>query len=89
MALGFAPLGVWVRREGDAPETADGREDVRAFLSALGVPNAIASVSYPRGCRIRRVRVPALADAESAEAAGIVIAAGGGPGDRRDRHQAV
>ena len=75
---------VWLRREGGAPETADGPEDVRALLSTLAVPSAIASVSYPRGCRIRRVRVPASPDAESAEAAGAVLASRGAA-DHRDR----
>jgi hypothetical protein len=51
----------WART--DAPRPARGAavtgEDVRALISSLAVPQAIASVTYPSGCRIRRVRVPA------------------------------
>ena len=79
---------VWMRRESDAAEPADGPADVRALLSTLAVPRAVASVSYPRGCRIRRVRVPAAPDVESAEAAGAVIAAGRGAADRDRRPSA-
>lgn len=88
-ALGLAPAGAWMRREAERPETQDGPEDVRALLSTLAVPPAIASVSYPRGCRIRRVRVPAAPDAEAAEAAGAVIASGRAAANHRDRRPAV
>ena len=85
VALGFAPLGLWVRREGEAPGKADGREDVRALLSTLAVPRAVAAVSYPRGCRIRRVRVPAVPEADGGEAPAAVIASRGAAADHRDR----
>ena len=79
---------VWMRRENESPQSADGPEDVRALLSMLAVPRAVAAVSYPRGCRIRRVRVPAAPDGESAEAAGAVLAARRGPADRDRRPSA-
>jgi CheY-like chemotaxis protein len=82
-AFGFATAGIWMRRESDPPAPANGPEDVRALLSTLAVPRAVASVSYPRGCRIRRVRVPASPDAESAETAGAVVASRRGAADRR------
>lgn len=85
VALGFAPLGVWVRGDRNATEPADGPEDVRGLLSTLAVPSAIAAVSYPRGCRIRRVRVPAIPEADSAEAPGVVVASRGTAGEHRDR----
>jgi hypothetical protein len=85
VALGFAPLGPWVRGDRNAEQPADGPEDVRGLLSTLGVPSAIAAVAYPRGCRIRRVRVPAIPDPEAAEAAGVVIASRGA-GNHRERH---
>lgn len=54
-------LARWARA--DAPRTNKGAavtsEDVRALISSLAVPSTVASVTYPRGCRIRRVRVPA------------------------------
>lgn len=89
VALGFAPLGPWVRGDGDGTPQAEGSEDVRRLLSTLAVPSAIVSVSYPRGCRIRRVRVPAIPDAESAETDGVVIASRGTSGEHRDRHPSV
>jgi hypothetical protein len=84
-ALGLAPQGAWLRREADASETAEDTQDVRALLSTLAVPIGIASVSYPRGCRIRRVRVPAIPEADSTEAAAAVIASGRGATEHRDR----
>jgi hypothetical protein len=32
-------------------------DDLRGLLAGLAIPGAIASVRYPSGCRIRRVRV--------------------------------
>ena len=87
VALGLAPARAWLRREADAPETAEDMEDVRALLATLAVPTAIASVSYPRGCRIRRVRVPAIPESESAEAAAVL--ASGRTGADRDRRPSV
>jgi CheY-like chemotaxis protein len=84
VALGLAPPRAWLRHEADASETAEGIEDVRALLATLAVPAAIASVSYPRGCRIRRVRVPSIPESESVEAAA-VIASGRGGAEQRDR----
>ena len=57
----LGPVARWART--DAPRAARSAtvtgEDVRALISSLAVPQAIASVTYPSGCRIRRVRVPA------------------------------
>ena len=70
----LGPLARWARSEPKkqkpAAVTAD---DVRALIASLAVPPAVAYVSYPHGCRIRRVRVPAAVDTESAEATGPVI----------------
>ena len=52
-----------------------GGDELRGLLTGLAVPPAVVAVGYGRGCRIRRVRVPAARephDAE-AEAAGPVI----------------
>jgi hypothetical protein len=86
---GSSQLGLWMRRESD--DRADGEvsaADVRTLLSTLGVPVAVASVSYPRGCRIRRVRVPAVQD-ESSDAAGAVIAGRQATADNRDRRHSA
>jgi hypothetical protein len=74
---------MWLRPETDAPESAKEADNLRALLATLAVPASIASVSYPRGCRIRRVRVPAIPEPESAEASGVVMASGRGGGDHR------
>jgi hypothetical protein len=54
-------LARWARA--DAPRTTKAAvvtsDDVRALISSLAVPSTVAAVTYPRGCRIRRVRVPA------------------------------
>jgi hypothetical protein len=55
------PLSVWARPEskrpnGDEPVAED---DLQRLIDGLRVPPTVAAVSYPRGCRIRRVRVRA------------------------------
>ena len=70
----LGPLAGWARaepRQKPRPEvvTAD---DVRALISSLAVPPAVASVTYARGCRIRRVRV-AAAEHDVSEPFGTVI----------------
>ena len=66
-------LASWARSEnrgGDAEEHGD---DLRGVLAGLAVPSSVVSVGYGRGCRIRRVRVPAGREAKEAEAVGAVI----------------
>ena len=58
------------RTEAGVP--AEGDEAV-ALLARLKLPLPVASLVYPRGCRIRRVRVPAAAVENHAPAAGPVI----------------
>ena len=57
----LGPLARWARAETPrAPKAAAvTSDDVRALISSLAVPSAVASVTYPSGCRLRRVRVPA------------------------------
>ena len=60
----------WARSE--APQgslIAPVASDARALISSLAVPSAVASVSYPKGVRIRRLRVPVLPDHEAARQA--------------------
>jgi hypothetical protein len=65
---GLGPLARWARS--DAPRAAKGAavtsDDVRSLISSLAVPSAVASVTYPNGVRIRRVRVPNAADQDGA-----------------------
>jgi hypothetical protein len=71
----LGPLARWARKETPrdtkpAPVTAD---DVRALIASLSVPPAVASVTYARGCRIRRVRVPAAPENDMSDSVGTVI----------------
>ena len=70
----LGPLAGWARTEPSRkakPEVVTS-DDVRALISALAVPPAVASVTYARGCRIRRVRVPPAPEHDS-ESFGTVI----------------
>ncbi len=77
-AINVARLGAlanWARSEGAGRDAGAGGDELRGLLTGLAVPPAVVAVGYGRGCRIRRVRVPAARephDAE-AEAAGPVI----------------
>jgi hypothetical protein len=55
------PLSVWARpatnhTNGDEPAAGD---DLERLIGGLRMPPTVAAVTYPRGCRIRRVRVRA------------------------------
>lgn len=69
----LGPLARWARKETkgtkSTPVTAD---DVRALIGSLCVPPAVASVTYAKGCRIRRVRVPP-AGSDRSDSMGAVI----------------
>ena len=43
------------------------------LLTGLAVPSAVVAVGYGRGCRIRRVRVPAAREPQETEAVGALI----------------
>jgi hypothetical protein len=64
----LGPLARWARS--DAPLAAQSvsvtSDDVRTLISSLAVPSAVASVTYPSGVRLRRVRVPLSAEQEGA-----------------------
>jgi hypothetical protein len=53
------PLGSWARIESrprvDGPVAA--ADDLHDLFAGLTLPPQVAAISYPRGCRIRRVRV--------------------------------
>jgi hypothetical protein len=61
-----APLSVWARKEGPRGDSEVISSELRRLLSSLSVPDSVASVTYADGCRIRRVRVPAARDAQTA-----------------------
>jgi hypothetical protein len=59
-AVRLVPLAVWARFDRtDASAQETERDELRELMKGLSVPPHVASVSYARGCRIRRVRVPA------------------------------
>jgi hypothetical protein len=64
------PLNAWAR---PAPRSGNGHElenppadDLSQMIDGLLVPPNVAAISYPRGVRIRRVRVPAQKNATAA-----------------------
>jgi hypothetical protein len=77
------PLAIWARAELDkhprrgaamteAPERSV-NDELRDLMSRLAVPPNVAGVTYPRGCRIRRVRVPGGRERRQGETPGPVI----------------
>ena len=67
---GLGPLTRWARS--DAPSAAKNAsvtsDDVHSLISELAVPIAVASVTYPTGVRLRRVRVPLSSDHDAVQA---------------------
>jgi len=86
----LGPLAGWARKEPTkkAKPEAVTADDVRALISSLAVPPAVASVTYARGCRIRRVRVPA-AGHDSSESFGTVILSRRILAEQRERRPSV
>ncbi len=69
------PVSDWARKDhkrGEPTPPSEGEEAI-ALLEKLTLPVPVTSLVYPRGCRIRRVRVPAAADETPVPAAGPVI----------------
>jgi hypothetical protein len=69
----LGPLATWVRTDQAPISMSASGDDLRSMLGGLAVPNAVAAVGYPRGVRIRRVRVPAAREPRVTEGAGAVI----------------
>src|SRR6185295_9200755 len=63
--LSLMPLSGWARREEPAVkrngDTVEAGGELSDLFAALSLPPHVAGVTYGRGCRIRRVRVPASA----------------------------
>jgi CheY-like chemotaxis protein len=60
-----APFSVWARKEIPRTEVVPEHGELVTLFARLGVPDDVASVTYPEGVRIRRVRVRAARDAQS------------------------
>ena len=81
--LRLTPLAMWTRTEPTpaarpsaatpTPEPQTAAEELRHLMANLAVPPHVAGVSYGRGCRIRRVRVPGGKERRRADAPGPVI----------------
>ena len=80
--LRLTPLAMWARSEADANGSSGGSQpqepktatdELRSLIATLAVPSHVAGVSYGRGCRIRRVRVPGGKDKRRGEVPGPVI----------------
>lgn len=56
----LGPLATWVRFETKSKKDAERTtsDELRELMAHLAIPPHVAGVSYARGCRIRRVRVP-------------------------------
>jgi hypothetical protein len=59
----LTPLAIWARAESDDPARppatdANPADELRELAESRRTPPQVWAVSYPRGCRIRRVRVP-------------------------------
>ena len=82
--LRLMPLAIWARAEVDKPAKPQAaaseelpprtvNDELRDLMSRLALPPNVAGVSYARGVRIRRVRVPGGRDARKGETPGPVI----------------
>ncbi len=67
-------LASWVRSErGNRVDANEKTDDLYGLLMGLAVPPAVVAVGFGRGCRIRRVRVPAAPDFPMSDSPGPVI----------------
>lgn len=81
--LELMPVNAWARpsatRAAPARETADAgvplttEQELRALMAGLALPAPVAAVGYARGCRIRRVRVPALVEPALPTASPVIV----------------
>jgi hypothetical protein len=69
-----AAFNVWARKE-TPPESAAATsvDELHDLLACLGVPESVASVSYPQGVRIRRLRVIASKESHSTLQGAVVL----------------
>ncbi len=71
------PLAAWARTDHPATSTQETEprqpDDLRELMNGWKLPPHISGVTLPRGCRIRRVRVPASAGAQKERGARPVI----------------
>jgi hypothetical protein len=68
-----APLSVWARKETAANDAHEPDAEFAALFARLGMPEGVASVTYPDGVRIRRVRVRPAKEGHHASLSGAVL----------------
>jgi hypothetical protein len=54
------PVETFARFEKAPAENEPPQDEVQQMMARLTIPAPVANISYPRGCRIRRVRVRAV-----------------------------
>ncbi len=96
--LRLMPLAIWARAEIekgskhvvaiDEAQPRSVNDELRDLMSRLSVPPNVVGVSYARGCRIRRVRVPAGGDGNPSDVPGPVILSKRALEERRGRTNA-
>ena len=60
--LKLMPVTAWARTDERRPESpleSPRHDEFHELMAGLSIPSQVAAVAYARGCRIRRVRVPA------------------------------
>ncbi|MEO6212200.1 MAG: hypothetical protein ABIP65_01110, partial [Vicinamibacterales bacterium] len=67
------PVGAWARPTRPVQEQPSEQDDTIALLTRFRLPVDVSGFAYPRGCRIRRVRVPALAERVPAASGPVIV----------------
>lgn len=66
-------IAAWARPSRPADTTSTEQDDTFALLTRLRLPVPVSGFAYPRGCRIRRVRVPAASEAPIATSDPVIV----------------
>jgi len=67
------PVTAWARSTRPAQEHAPEQDEAVALLTRFKLPVDVSGFCYPSGCRIRRVRVPAVMDRVPAAAGPVIV----------------
>lgn len=67
------PITAWARPAALPAATSPEQDETVTLLARLGLPVDVSGFAYPRGCRIRRVRVPAPAEPPAAVSGPVIL----------------
>ena len=67
------PLSAWARTAHPVQDQASEPDETVALLTRFKLPVDVAGFSYPSGCRIRRVRVPAALERAAAASGPVIV----------------